>query len=236
MIEKGKRGGLRQTVSLLAYLFPSINASQFELEAPFTLEETVRRLNRLERVRVSREVSLGQAMLSEIMDNSERSGAWQKGSDALSTSTAPIGVGKALLDDDTFRYVVQYHDERFNITIKGFMKRWDSYTTLVTGKVYVDTHLISVLVKSLIYAAVGFAIAMIVLFSAQAFLYATPLGYSVVMLLQSRLLVSLMPILFWLVTLSVIWLNDVVVPAQTRRARLVTRIEDMLLIPFLVSE
>ena len=35
----------------------------------------------------------------------------------------------------------------------------------------------------------------------------------------------------WLVVLAALWLNDVIVPAHKGRERLVTRLEDLLLLP-----
>ncbi len=234
IIEKSKRLGIRQTVTLLAYLLPSLNPSSFELEAPFTLEETARRLSRLERVRVSRENPISQAILSDLMGNT-KGGAWRPANDTVSTSTTPIDVSMAVLDDDTFRYLVQYHDDRFSITVKGFIKRWDGDTTFVTGKVHIDMHYIGLVVKSLIYAVLALGISLITLAAGQMFLFATELGQAIYDLYNQQLL-KFMPLVFWLIALGILWLNEVVIPAQSRRIRLVTRIEDMLLIPFLVKE
>ncbi len=227
-VEKRKRDwALRQTVGMLAYWFPSWRPSGFDLEAPLILEDARGRLAKLSQVRATRAAPIAQMVLVSFLSGL-RGNIFHH--ERTSVSVAPIQLNMDKWDDDTYRYHVNLENDGFNITVQGYLKRWEADSTLVTGKIYFDMHYLGLLFKSLFITLIAGSGLGLFLFFAQffrVFVSAWELG--------SRILnqIMLMPgilFLLWLVVFATLWINDVVFPAQIRRNQLVTRIEDMLLL------
>lgn len=218
-MEKRKQGRrVRQSVGLLAFLFPSSVPSGFDLEAPLMLEETRERLQKLSHVRVSRSAGSSDPLLSLLSRESQPG----------TISVAPIEVALVYRDDDTYQYRVDFNDEQFKVRVRGYLKRWEQTSTLVTGSVQVDQHYLGFLFKSLVYTGVAAVLTLLAVVIIQFFGFAP--GLLILLQTQPQFL-----LLFWPVILVGLWLNDVVVPVRNGRNRLVTRIEDMLLFPHLAE-
>lgn len=221
---KHKRG-LRQQIGLLAYFFPSWFASGFDMEALLPIEHVYNRLEDLTRVRVSKTTSLGEQFWMSLLSD-DRLGDWP-----TTVSSAPIAVTFDGQDADTYQYHIDLHDDLFRIRVRGYLKRWEQDSTLVTGKIQFDLHYLSILLKSLgllAVAAVVGSVGFLVLH------YRLNLAWMVYEGLRLDALPVLL-LLVWLLALAVVWINDVVAPANAKRYRLVTRIEDTLLLPGLIE-
>ncbi len=210
---------LKQSVGILSYLFPSFFPSAFDLEAPLTLEEALARLEKLPRVRVSRAPAFTYDLLMPYSPLR---------TEIQTVSVAPIDLALARRDDDTYQYRADLSDARFKITVKGYLKRWESLSTVVTGRVYFDLHYAAIFVKSVLYS-IGAGLVALVISS----LLGIFTGLNLLAIFGQYPLLMLLP---WLGVLVALWLNEVVVPAHIGRERLVTRIEDMVLLPGLGGE
>lgn len=219
--KRKRRREARQRVSLLAYLLPSLAASTFELEAPLPVEEAAARLERLQQVRISRSLSLFRWLLAGLF----------AGRDALympdSISAAPMAVRLEYLDDDTYRYQMDVSDDLFRIQARGYLKRWEPETTLVTGEIAFDVHYAGFLLRTLVALVI---IALALALAALLLRYMVNVWWLLFDLTQAppSQLAGLGGLL-WAAAAAILWLNDVVAPAHDKRHRLVTRVEDLLL-------
>ncbi|NWG17984.1 MAG: hypothetical protein HXY41_15270 [Chloroflexi bacterium] len=210
----------RQTVGLWAYFFPSFVPSGFDMESAFPLEESCARLEKLERVRVSRPTPATYRLLSGFTGSSFV--------DLPSTiADMPVDVQLNTLDADTVTYRLDLRDNLFRIRVQGYLKRWETATTLVTGQVRFDMHYGGVLLKSLLAALQGALVVAIFLLVVHYRLNFWWLLWDAAHYPD----LALLGFALWLLALVVVWINDVVTPAQSRRYRLVTRIEDTLVFP-----
>jgi hypothetical protein len=224
-IQKSKHKWVRRhTIGLWAYLFPTWVPSRFDLEAPFTLEETRRRLTRLANLRASRAPSGWHVLLSVLFGRMIN--------EPTEVTVTPLQVQMDRRDPDTYRYDLQLEQRGFNIAVQGYVKRWEAGSTLVTGKIFFDLHYSTVLIKSLLFAA-GLAAALtLAAYMLQIFLW-SPLAAQILAVMTRSASLPWMLALIWLTTLVLLWLNDVVFPAHSRRGELLMRIEDKLLLPYL---
>ncbi len=207
----------KQTVSLLSFLFPSFFPSSFDLEAPLTLEDVCARLEKLPRVRITRQVGLTYESFLPFS---------RAAVETPTISVAPFDFHLAYRDDDTYLYRADLDDARYKVSVAGYLKRWEAMSTVLTGRVYFNLHYVGVLFKSLVYTfgatlSTMFLIGLAVLFRFEL------MGAVIFTLMDSPWLL----LLWWPIILVALWLNDVVVPAHKGRERLVTRLEDMLLLP-----
>ncbi|HEX2908341.1 MAG TPA: hypothetical protein VHO69_15825 [Phototrophicaceae bacterium] len=223
MAEKAKlKRGIRQTVGVWAYFFPSLVASGFEMESALGLEDTSERLQNLSRIRISRPVSF----FDKVM------GAFVAGETVIDMPTSkldrPVNVMFDSQDIDTYTYQLNFRDELFQVQVRGYLKRWEANSTLITGQVQFDLHYTKILFKVIksFFIAVAVAVGLAISISLLQFRFSI-FGF----LLGETSLNTLLPLigLLWLPVLAVVWINDVVAPAHLRRYRLVTRLEDALL-------
>ncbi len=221
---KTKRG-VKQQIGLLAYFFPSWFASGFDMEALLPIEHVYNRLEDLSRVRVSQPTSVAEQFWMSLLSQT-RLGDWP-----ATVSRAPIAVTFDGQDADTYRYSVDLYDDLFRIRVRGYLKRWEQDSTLITGKIQFDLHYASILLKSLFWLAgvvVAGGLALL------ALPYRLNIGWMIYDLLRLESLPALL-VLVWLAVLAAVWINDVVAPANAKRHRLITRIEDTLLLPGLIE-
>jgi len=221
------RSTLRLRVGLLSYLFPSFAASRFDLEAPFSLEEACYRLEKLERVRGSKEIPKGLSLFDATPDR-------PTGRSSTTIPVQPIEVRLAPLDADTYRYQVTLDEDRFRVVVRGYLKRWDTGSTMVNGRVWFDVHYFGLLVQSLVFTAAGMAL---LFFLAYGINFSPRSSLQVLNSVIAQFLNpsnrTLTMIRVWLLVMAVIWFNAVVLHVHTRRNQLMTRLEDMLLYPYL---
>lgn len=201
----------KQTVSLMSFLFPSFFPSAFDLEAPLPLEDVGTRLEKLPRVRISREARLVHESLIPFPNISVEN---------QTLSVAPFDFQLAYRDD-TYMYRADLDDPRYRVSVVGYLKRWEAMSTVLTGRIYFNLHYVGVILKSLLYAAVIGIVSLVVSY----ILLFGGIGLYFVLSTNPAIFVAV-----WLVVLAALWLNDVVVPAHKGRERLVTRLEDMLLL------
>lgn len=219
--KRKRRREARQRVSLLAYLLPPLAASTFELESLLPVEDAAARLERLAQVRISRSLPLFRSLLAGLF----------AGRDAVylpdSVSAAPMTVRLEYLDDNTYRYQVDVSDDLFRIQTRGYLKRWEPETTLVTGEIAFDVHYAGFLLRTLV-ALVGLILvlggaALLLRYMVNVWWLLHDLGQA-----PPGQLAGLGGLL-WAAAAAILWLNDVVAPAHDKRHRLVTRVEDLLL-------
>lgn len=203
----------KQTVSLLSFLFPSFFPSAFDLEAPLPLEDVCARLEKLPRVRITREATI----VNEGMVPFPNIGA-----KAPTTSVAPFDFHLAYRDDDTYLYRADLDDARYKVSVAGYLKRWEAMSTVLTGRVYFNLHYVGVILKSVLYTAVMGIVTLAVSY----LLWFYGVGLYLTLTRNPAIFAAV-----WLVVLAALWLNDVIVPAHKGRERLVTRLEDLLLLP-----
>lgn len=221
---------LRLRVGLLSYLFPSLAASRFNLEAPFSLEEACERLEKLEDVRGFREEPQSSLLFqSKPFSVTERS--------KKTVRVNPIEVGLAPLDADTYRYQVSLDEDQFRVIVRGYLKRWEAGSTVVSGRVWFDIHYLGLLVRSFLFAAIGYFVLNLfyAALSFAGFIETLANLNSVIFQLLSPPTAVYTVAIIWLVIFTLMWFNAVVFPTQIRRGNLMMRLEDMLLYPYLGS-
>ncbi len=222
---------LRHQTGFLPYVFPSVAASRFDMEVAFRLEETLRRLKRLEQVRASKSVPIWNNMVEDLL---APRGSRMNFMLRDSVRVAPMEVEMVKLDDDTYRYLVSLEDNQFRVNALGYLKRWETGSTVVNGNLTCDLHYFSVLMKSVVYtlSTIALLIALLIILNVVSFFTGTFWPGQLLMEVVNNpasLLVIAPPI--WLVTLGWSWFNDVVLRAHMRRKHLLNRIEDTMLFP-----
>ncbi len=234
VVEKRDKQRARQTVGLLPYLFPSMAASSFDLEAPYRLEDTHERLSKMTQVR--RPVPYDEGVAGSLLGMFASRGSKAFMPDRPTTTLiSPIEIQSVLLDDDTYRYEIVLNERRFRVVVRGYIKRWEEWTTVVNGKVRFDLHYMSLLLKSVLYTLGVGALTFGIWFSGWYLGFYVRLPDAVYQLFNTLAqpdTVKILAIPVWLLVLAAIWFNDVVLRAHTSRNQLMLRIEDMLFLPY----
>jgi hypothetical protein len=222
---------LRHRTGFLPYFFPSFAASHFDMEVSFRLEETLQRLKRLEQIRASKPIPVWNNLVEDLLiPQGSRHGVNLRDS----VRVAPIEVDMVRLDDDTYRYLVSLDDNQFRVNAKGYLKRWETWSTVVNGRLTCDLHYFNLLVKSLVYTISSIAVLislLIVLNLASFFTGAFWPGQLIMELVVNPASLLMIVPLIWILLLVWLWINDVVLRAHLRRKHLLTRIEDTMLFP-----
>jgi len=234
LVEKRDKQRAHQTVGLIPYLFPSMAASSFDLEAPLRLEDTRERLDKLAQLR--RPVPYDEGVTGSLwgMFASRGSKAFMPDS-PTTTLLSPIEIRSVLVDDDTYRYEIVLNEQRFRVVVRGYIKRWEDWSTVLNGKVRFDLHYVSLLLKSVLYTIGAGALIFGVWFISWFIGFYVRLPDAIYQLfntLSQPDTVKILIIPLWLLVLAFLWFNDVVLRAHASRSQLMIRIEDMLFLPY----
>lgn len=221
---------ISHNTGLLAYLFPFLVPTRFNLETSLTADEAGARLQDLERVTVQRRVPRDWARANAPNHYTNTNRKW------VMATIRPIEVRMKHADPETIRYNVVVNEERFRMVIWGFIRNRDTDTSVVSGVMRFKVHILGYLLYTVICTIIG--VGAIFITSGVLNKYVTlaalrPLAHNLQTLLAKQQNQYALVTIVAVIMLVLVWFGTVVFYGHRRRREILMRLEDMMTSPFL---